>query len=371
MGRRVQDAACEKLFKLDVGSNETLSSQLTANLRRAIADGTFRPGDRLPSIREMASLCRTSIKVPLAAIEALAYDGLVKARPRIGSIVLGERRKLWKGRVLLVYTGVFGRYNTHVQYGEIVERLTWADWRVESLFITNAGPRQPYDLSRFDTVFSEKYDLAVFPGCCTPILEIVRRNSIPYLDVCSAVSDDPLCIGRTYSAIGGCYREFVARCQEKGVRHILHVGHVREDVQTLCGEFSDTGIAVEDMMVDPGVGPDRLDDFQRKGYEALVERLSKRRCGLPDLVYFSDDYLARGGLWALSDMGLDAPEDVKVVTFCNHGFPPAYRRTISRIENNPAKNGEKIAKAIIRYLESGIMPRRILYETKYIDGETF
>ena len=372
MGRVRYKSACEKPFRLDVGGDETLSDQLTANLRRAIADGTFRPGDRLPGIREMARLCRTSVKIPLAAMETLASEGLVKARPRIGCIVLDERRKIWKGRVLLVYTGVFGRYNTHVQYGEIAERLTRADWRVESLFITNAGPRKPYDLSRFDAIFAEKYDLIIFPGCCTPILDIAVKNARPYFDIGGGgVSDDPFCIGRTYNTIGGCYRELVARCQKSGVRHVLHVGHVRESVRTMRGEFHGTGIKVEDLVLDPGTGPDRLDDFQRTGYVAIAERLSNRRLGLPDLVYFSDDYLARSGLWALSDMGLDAPEDIKVVTFCNHGFLPAYRRTLARIENNPAKNGEKTANAIIRYLEKGIRPRRILYEMKYVDGETF
>ena len=80
-------------YRLDPAAAETLTEQLADNLRRAIANGICKPGDKLPGVRQMAKLCGTSVQVPIGAMKALATDGFVKARPRIGCVVLEQNRK--------------------------------------------------------------------------------------------------------------------------------------------------------------------------------------------------------------------------------------------------------------------------------------
>ena len=111
------------VYNLDLAAAGTLTEQLTENLRRAIANGIYKPGDRLPGIREMAKLCGTSVQVPIDAFKALADEGFVKARPRIGCIVLGKNRKVWQGRILIVHVGAYTNYSQNVFCAESARLL--------------------------------------------------------------------------------------------------------------------------------------------------------------------------------------------------------------------------------------------------------
>ena len=85
---RTREVDAEQIYRLDAAAAETLTEQLAENLRRAIANGLYKPGDGLPGIRVIAKWCGTSVQVPIGAMKMLADEGFVKARPRIGCVVL-------------------------------------------------------------------------------------------------------------------------------------------------------------------------------------------------------------------------------------------------------------------------------------------
>jgi DNA-binding transcriptional MocR family regulator len=65
----------------------TLAQQLAASLAEQIADGTYRVGDRLPSLRECMRLLGHSKNTVITAYESLASQGLVEARHGQGFFV--------------------------------------------------------------------------------------------------------------------------------------------------------------------------------------------------------------------------------------------------------------------------------------------
>lgn len=65
----------------------TLAQQLTASLVEQIGNGTYREGDRLPSLRECMRLFGHSKNTVINAYEALASQGLVEARHGQGFFV--------------------------------------------------------------------------------------------------------------------------------------------------------------------------------------------------------------------------------------------------------------------------------------------
>ena len=65
----------------------TLAQQLTASLVEQIGNGTYRVGDRLPSLRECMRLFGHSKNTVINAYEALASQGLVEARHGQGFFV--------------------------------------------------------------------------------------------------------------------------------------------------------------------------------------------------------------------------------------------------------------------------------------------
>jgi GntR family transcriptional regulator/MocR family aminotransferase len=74
---------------LDRGSGTPLSVQLADALRAATAGGTLRPGDRLPSTRELAGALRVSRTVTAAAYDQLLAEGWAEGRRGVGTFVVG------------------------------------------------------------------------------------------------------------------------------------------------------------------------------------------------------------------------------------------------------------------------------------------
>ena len=66
----------------------TVTATTVERLRTAIAGGTFAPGTRLPSVRELARQWSISINTVIAAYRQLEQAGLAQAEPRAGFRVL-------------------------------------------------------------------------------------------------------------------------------------------------------------------------------------------------------------------------------------------------------------------------------------------
>ena len=90
-------------FAVNRNDVRPLVTQVTDGLRQAIVSGYYRPGDVLPSYRNLAPMLGVSRIVTQAALRHISEEGLVVSRPRIGSVVLGNAVTLWRGHVVLVY----------------------------------------------------------------------------------------------------------------------------------------------------------------------------------------------------------------------------------------------------------------------------
>lgn len=74
---------------LDRAGRTPLAVQLADALRSATADGTLRPGDRLPSTRELAAALQVSRTVTAAAYDQLLAEGWARAQRGVGTFVAG------------------------------------------------------------------------------------------------------------------------------------------------------------------------------------------------------------------------------------------------------------------------------------------
>jgi DNA-binding transcriptional regulator YhcF (GntR family) len=66
-----------------------LHEQVAAKIRRAIAEGEAKPGERLPPARHLAAVMGVNINTVLRARRALRDEGLLEMRPRRGIRVVG------------------------------------------------------------------------------------------------------------------------------------------------------------------------------------------------------------------------------------------------------------------------------------------
>lgn len=77
-------------FALDRESGVPLGEQLGGKLERAIRAGELPPGDRLPSVRQMATLAGVNVNTVRAVYARLEQDGLLSSEHGRGTFVRGR-----------------------------------------------------------------------------------------------------------------------------------------------------------------------------------------------------------------------------------------------------------------------------------------
>ncbi|MFE2294295.1 GntR family transcriptional regulator [Streptomyces sp. NPDC059452] len=76
------------LVEIDTSSPQPLTEQVAAAVRRAMAAGSLRVGDRLPTARALAESLGVSIHTILRGYQTLQAEGLIELRRGRGAIVV-------------------------------------------------------------------------------------------------------------------------------------------------------------------------------------------------------------------------------------------------------------------------------------------
>ena len=130
------------------------------------------------------------------------------------------------------------------------------------------------------------------------------------------------------------------------------------------------GISYESWIVEP-YDRNVLGSYPQSAMHAVLDRYRKVPRCLPDVLVFTDDYLARGGLTALLSLGIRVPEDVRVATFANKGYAPTFPISLACFQADPVGWGETAARSVLAYLRDGAIPNDLVVGTEYICGESF
>jgi GntR family transcriptional regulator len=79
--------------KVDRDDPALLHDQVAAQIRRAIADGEAKPGERLPPARHLAAVMHVNTNTLLRALRLLRDEGLLELRPGHGIRVSGTPQR--------------------------------------------------------------------------------------------------------------------------------------------------------------------------------------------------------------------------------------------------------------------------------------
>lgn len=80
-------------IKIDRESPALLHEQVAAQIRRAIADGEAKPGERLPPARHLAAVMHVNTNTVLRALRLLRDEGLLELRQGSGVRVIGSAER--------------------------------------------------------------------------------------------------------------------------------------------------------------------------------------------------------------------------------------------------------------------------------------
>jgi GntR family transcriptional regulator len=110
--------------KIDRSDPALLHDQVAAQIRRAIADGEAKPGDRLPPARDLATVMHVNTNTVLRALRLLRDEGLLELRQGRGIRVAGtpQRGAVLAKAIELVQLGRQNGYN-RAELMEIIEGL--------------------------------------------------------------------------------------------------------------------------------------------------------------------------------------------------------------------------------------------------------
>ena len=209
---------------LDRGAGTPLSVQLADALRTAAADGTLRPGDRLPSTRELARALAVSRTVTAAAYDQLLAEGWAGGRRGVGTFVLGSAAVLPAPAPAGNHPEPGRRSMVDLRAGspclEVLDRAAWRRaWRAAGDLAPDGHPEPAGD-----------------PGFRAAVTEhLLRHRGLP------TAPEDVLATGGTSAAVAE-----VARTLPPGSR----VGVEDPGYQRVVAALADAGTEVVPLPVD-------------------------------------------------------------------------------------------------------------------------
>lgn len=379
--RSVKKALRRLPFRIERQAGKTLTDQVTEGLRHAIVTGHFKPGAVLPTKLEMAAELGVNDITVRRALAMLKHEGVVAPKPRRGILVCDRGRHAWRGHVLFCsWSGPDMYYHT-VQAAEITKRLHAHGYLVSDLHLDGAAHDSHYpelkailETRSVDLVLCEGGAWIEFrPGELT-FSQVLARSGIPFIHLDSLrPSDlDGATAGVALSA-EAAYRALAAHCRECGIRRALLVvpGRSSDPFRhpLVAKVMRAAGLTCE-WLEAPKVEGVRSPEGTERGGLVAMKRWLDGRPALPDLLYFDDDFIARGGLLALAQRGIRIPDDVQVATWANRGLGPVFDKPLTRIEMDPVAHGIAIAERVLAHLEHGNGAKSVELTPEFIVGET-
>ena len=340
----------------------TITAQIVDGFRRSIAFGFYRPGDTLPSLREVARKTGASLIVVREAFQRLSAEGLVSLRRGIGSIVLDQSAFAWRGHIVIASVEIRENHLISAMTGALRKSLMEAGYMVST--VPFGSEPSTYDFSQLDSVLR------------TPVTLVVATSSNPAIDRHLAKQKTPfLTFGDSNHAVASlridctqAIADFVEHCRKTGVKDVLEVTVGNENA-SVCDAMHAAGISCRRWKVIRRGGIVEISQGTLDAFYAKIKRHGKK--WLPDVLYINDNFASQSALLALVESGIDIPGDVRFVTWSNAGEGPFWRKSLTRIEIDPIESGRVFANFVLSHLSGKKRHRVTTISPTYIIGDTF
>ena len=362
-------------FKVDRDNPRSLTAQLVDGFRQAIEFGYYKAGEPIPTLAELVKLTGVCPVVVRSAIRRLKAEGLLNPRAGIGTVVLGPKKKVWKGSVLIVTHEIPDNFYNAILIGKLSKELMWNDYLVTKTAVL-LGPDGKPDYSQLELLLSLSPTLVVgFGDQMGAISKVIAKSGVAFMTFGTESFPAPKYKGNvSFDQMAGL-TDFVAHCRRTGVKTIMEVS-MDERNATCQKAFEKAGIEYMHWHISrvrtelDTEGPEKS-NATRRVMEACEKRLAHGKKWLPDLLFFQDENGATGALTAFDHNGVKVPEDVKFVTWSPFGGLPIYWKSVTRLESDPHADGNVLAKYVLDVLKGKKLPDNAVIGSTYKIGETF
>ena len=366
----MQNGAKPLRFKVDRRGGKSFVSQMVDAIKEAISAGYYSDGDLLPSIDELRVSSGVSEIVPRIALRQLAVEGLVIPKRGVGSIVNLPKKRSILGHVLVVTSELANNYLDATVTGILRETLIDAGYMVSQVAVVG-GERGHADFAQLDAMLRQPLLLVVVLTSRWGIGRRVIRSEVPTI-LCS--NDPEARLGKAagliqLSSIDNPI-DFVEHCRQVGVRAVTEVSFDTSG-PFLRSLLQGSEINYRHLHFPYAGTPSGHNVVERRMFDAMRKLCAKGRKALPELVFFGDDYAARGALMACLAEGIDIPRDMKLVSWVAKGNEPVFTKQLTRFEADCWETGRACARYVLDVLNGTAKPIGNVTATTYIVGETF
>ncbi len=366
-------------FSLNRNDGRPLVRQLVDGLRQAIVEGYFKPGDALPSYRDLAPALGVSEIVTKAALRRLSKEGFVTARPRLGTIVRDRSAKRWLGHVVLVAEEGDDNHFIATVAGALRRRLFEAGYLLTRSTV-GLKPDGSHDFSSIDAVLARSADLVMVMYHRPEIYAHLAKMKVPFAVFGESAHPPAAAVGAIHFDYNLAMSDFAEVCKAKGVREVVQI-YWHPLMCDAAPALREAGIRVKKVKVPVDESDGRLIGGKRAGrlvieqmlkgtLSPLVTRHSPLVTRHSPVLFFADDYLASGAFMALYRAGIEAPRDIRLATLANRTLGPDYHCPLSRMEMDSPAAGDTVASAVVEYCRTGVFPSGLVIGPRWIDGET-
>lgn len=359
----------EKLpFIVSRHGDRSLPDQVADGIRAAIVQGHFKPGDEIPSSREMVPMLGVSRIVTRTALARLAAEGYIHARPGMRSVVLNRGKRHWRGHVLFVYPWGDDNYDQTIISATLRDALAGEGYLTTPVGVRGSSD-EPCDFSFLDAALVGPVDLVATYRWCPQLFAHLAKTGTPFTTMFGGDGPPPGAVGHTRIDATRATADFAASCVASGIRRVVAVSWCNLPFD-LKSALAGTGIRLSSIHLDVDVSGGRLRAVEHAG-RLFFERIVSNGRITPDTVYFTtDDYLARGAVTALACAGLHIPRDIRFASLSNVGLGPDYPRELARIEYNAADMGGELARCVAELMKTGIYPKGSAVQPNWFPGAT-
>ena len=364
------DMAALKI-SLDKSGGKLLSNELAEWLKDAIRRGEFGPGSVLPGSQVLATAASVGENTARRALAILAEEGWAMPKRHIGSVVRQQGlNTLTRKRVLFYTVDQYYCYYIAQMISSVRSGLIKSG--IDASMASVCGVSGENECIQLESFLKERWDLVLEIGASRRPRQMIESSGWSFVCIYDGIrrspSASPNCVGEANYWTGAALGDFARACAKKGIKTVLQVLGLPNPYD-VTDMLAVSNIEVRTLRVKNPGNPEAV---SHGGFHAVRDFFrSWSGKTLPDLVLFTDDYVAQGGLIAMKSLGLSIPEDIAVVSHANKGHGPVWEKPLTRMEMDPERHGAKLAKAISRHLAGKGFPENLTLGSVWHKGETF
>lgn len=351
-------------MELNIQAQEPVDVQIERQLRAMIEQGRLTPGEKLPSVGEMASRWRVGRNSIGKAMKRLVADGLVECSPKLGSFVRKSATRAVIG--ILVGDSLADEHSSFCRaiYRRLRNEIEMDDGRnwICRVYDNLSAIRTTGEMRSSAAYHNFIWDLKnygfkgiikLYGGLDKEEEAFALNKTLPRARLGVDPQNSDLILD-----FGDFTRESVRHLASRGVRRIVYLRtllSLREGVSDIEGIADAVKSAEGKMDVHTIQLSETSIDAERSqalAYEKLSSFLDGNPPdGRPDAFLISDDIAAKGAVKALLEKGVRSTGRTHVMVMANAGASYDYGMPVVKYEFSP----ERIADLLIDVLRKRIL----------------